>query len=75
MSVLKMVMLPSPSALSEDISRSVISGVIHGSAMVGYLIKPSVMDKDYYLRNLIYELLVLCSFIMLEHLFLSQLLL
>lgn len=45
-----MVMVPSPSALSEDVSRSVISGVIYGSAMVGYLIKPSVMDKNYYYR-------------------------
>jgi ribonuclease P/MRP protein subunit POP1 len=49
-SVLKMVMVPSLSALSEDVSRSVISGVIYGSAMVGYLIKPSVMDNNYYLR-------------------------
>jgi hypothetical protein len=70
-----MVTVPSPSAFSENISRPVISGVIYGSVMVGYLIKPSVMVKDYHLRSWIYELLVLCSFIMLEHLFLSQLLL
>ncbi|KAG6653174.1 hypothetical protein CIPAW_05G057300 [Carya illinoinensis] len=48
MSVLKMVMAPSPSALSEAISHSVISGSIYGKVQ---------------------------CFVMLEHLFLSQLLL
>ncbi|XP_062160430.1 ribonucleases P/MRP protein subunit POP1-like isoform X3 [Alnus glutinosa] len=35
-----MVMVPSPSALSEDVSRSVISGVIYGSAMLHHVGAP-----------------------------------
>lgn len=39
LSVLKMVLVPSPSARSEDISRSIISGAIYDTAMVIYRIR------------------------------------
>lgn len=38
LSVLKMVLMPSPSARSEDISGSIISGAIYDTAMVIYRI-------------------------------------
>lgn len=34
MSILGMVLVPSPMSQSEDISRSILSGVTYGSAMV-----------------------------------------
>lgn len=39
LSVLKMVLVPSPSFRSEDISRSIISGAIYDTAMVIYRIR------------------------------------
>lgn len=39
LSVLKMVLVPSPSARSEDISCSIISGAIYDTAMVIYRVR------------------------------------
>ncbi|KAG2705518.1 hypothetical protein I3843_05G050400 [Carya illinoinensis] len=58
MSVLKMVMAPSPSALSEAISHSVISGSIYGSAMlchVGALVSQSIAPVTYMWRSVCQE--------------------
>ncbi|KAL5791959.1 hypothetical protein ACOSP7_000553 [Xanthoceras sorbifolium] len=40
MSILQMVLVPSPPSLSEDISHSVLSGVIYGSAMLHHIGAP-----------------------------------
>ncbi|KAG7950380.1 hypothetical protein I3843_13G109400 [Carya illinoinensis] len=58
MSVLKMVMVPSPSALSEAISHSVISGSIYGSAMlrhVGAPVSQSIAPVTYMWRSVCQE--------------------
>ncbi|KAG6653180.1 hypothetical protein CIPAW_05G057800 [Carya illinoinensis] len=57
-SVLKMVMAPSPSALSEAISHSVISGSIYGSAMlchVGAPVSQSIAPVTYMWRPVCQE--------------------
>ena len=47
MAILQMVLVPSPSVQSEDVSDTVLSGISYGTTMAGYSVTAFLMIKKY----------------------------